>query len=295
MIAEIRKALLAITGVAEKDKKDVMILAAANTAQLDGEFTALEKEIAENTKETVFEELDLLLKAWGLTANVGWRKVGWISAHQMIPTTYEIAFAAAELNSSSYDEALKLVCHDHYPLRVAFNKAVKGEELFKYVAFNIGNLGLQSFGEFCFFVDNATAAGFVNLVFLKGNSLDCYAIDGQQLDMGSLEQDIAIKSLVEKLVAIKHREDIVKGHTGTDWVDKVCNGDGYVEGLLIDDLTINKVNCVKIDKKIDDGYTTTAINLQFGGEVSSDAADMLHNYINAKAALKELGLTIQIV
>jgi hypothetical protein len=221
--------------------------------------------------------------------------VSWIAEHQRIPTTYDIAYTTAADVRCSYEDALKKVCNQHYPLRIEFNKAVKNEELFKYVAFNLGNLGLQSFGEFCFFVDNATASAFDNLVFLKGNSLDCYALVGDQLDMEKLERDISLKELVAKLVAVKHRDDIIQGDAGSDWAGKVCNGKGYVEGLLIDDLTLANINCVKIDSKIDNDFVMAALSLSYGEAIRSDEADMVNNYMTAKNTLKDLGLTINII
>jgi hypothetical protein len=295
MIAEIKAQLRKISGVEDDAKKDLLELARDNSDHIKKLFAEILKEIDDDLKNESYEYLKSLVKDWGLSVNIGWRKVDWLLENGKIPTTYEIAMAKSVSKQMEFEPALKELCNEHYELRIKFNMAIKDEELFKYTALNIGNLGVPSFGEFCLFFENDLTVKFSGLTFIKGNSLDDYRDATDGLNMEKLFKDISTVELVNELVSIKHIDDIVNKITKSGWSDKVCCNDCYVEGIVIDELKIENVQCVKIDAKYDTQYTFAAFDFNYDEEISEIDAAMANNYLLAKEKLIQAGLNIKIV
>ena len=77
-------------------------------------------------------------------------KVMWVIDNGYICNTYDITKSISIDENRPFDEVLREKCKDHYSLRIKFYEAIEDEELFKYLAINIGNKGLQTYGRFCF-------------------------------------------------------------------------------------------------------------------------------------------------
>lgn len=294
MEAKIKEELRKITGVDENSKRDLFSLAKENDPQIKKQFDQNEEKIKEVKKEASLNSLMELMTQWGLTVNMGWQKVLWVCNHGRITTTYEMAMIASNDDKSDYKTALKKVCSLHYDLRLKFNKEIKSEELFKYTALNIGNLGLQSFGEFCFYFEPKIVLKLNGLTFIKGNSLDAYADKNNDLDLDRLLKDISSKDLIKELAATKHLDEIINETSKEVWPKVICNDKCYIEGVVIDELGLAHVSCVKINSDYDSQFTKVAADLRYEEEASTIDGDMLNNYLNAKNELSKKGVTIQI-
>ena len=292
MITNIKEELKKINKVDDDGKLDIFALAKKNNDYINSLFTTVVKEIADDFK---IEFITKLLEQWGLTINMGWKKVYWVCENGRVATTYEIAMNRANIERIDYEDALKEVCQLHYELRLNFNKAIKDEELFKYTAFNIGSLGIETFGEFCFYFENATATKLDGLTFIKGNSLDSYSDGKNNLNLDELFKDISTKELINELITIKHKEYIINELEEKEWPSKICNDSCYVEGVVTDELKLELIKCVKIDAEYDEQYTKVALDLRYNEETTTIDRDMLNNYLTAKDKLDKAGIAIKIV
>lgn len=295
MINRIKAELRTICNVDDDVKIDLLEKAKLNNDQIAELFKITQEEIRKSSKEKSYYVLLELLEGWGLSVNKGWRKVLWTCKNKRIATTYEIALTYSEEKGIDYASALKEICKLHYDLRLIFNKKIRNEELFKYTAVNIGNLGLQNFGEFCFCINNLTSKNLINLALIKGNSLDSYSDADFSLDFDRLLKDISSIEMIKELISIKHKYEIINETNKIDWPNKICNNNCYIEAVVLDELDIKKINCVKIDSNYNSQFNKVAFRLKYGEDVSTIEADMLSNYISAKKELESTGINIEIV
>jgi hypothetical protein len=291
----IKEELRILTGIEDTAKKDLFAFADANNGKLKEQFEKLVSEFKKNSKEKSLELLMNLIKEWGLTINMGWKKVTWVCDNGRMCTTYDIAKSKSHSEQKGFEVALKEVCNSYYDLRIEFHKEIKNEELFKYTAFNIGNLGLQSFGEFCFYFENKIVQSLSVIVFIKENSLDNYTDNHNHIEIGKLLEDICTIKLIKELVTVKHSKDIQDEIAEKDWPNKICDDDCYIEGVVIDELKLSEVQYVGIEKTLDKQYEKISMDLKYNLPVSTIDADMANNYLIAKDKLEKAGVNIKIM
>lgn len=278
------------------NKLDLMEFAISNDKIIEQRFKVLSEEMKLDSNNQFFNSLITKLSQWGLTINLDEKKVMWVTQNGRICNTYDIAKTVSDREGRPFLEVLKERCRDHYELRIKFNTHIKNEETFKYLAVNIGNLGLQTFGRFCFCFENNYTSILTGVFFIKANSLDSYSFPNRtDLDIDRLIGDLSTKRFLKELITLKHKVEIDTKVPLENWPDIICSDNCYVESVVIDELDLTTVAYVKIAKDYNDQFDKTALNILFNNSaIKTGDGDFLSNYFEAWEAIEKAGIKILI-
>jgi hypothetical protein len=225
-------------------------LAKGNAHNLQRQFEAMEKSLPDqNARDRLSELIEMLSEKWSISINIkASDMIGFLDSgkHKNI---YEVFNGDAALIKDKLKK---------YPRRLDFDAAFENGENFRYAALNIGNLGLQHFGDFCIIIEKPVAARYEQLVFLKYDSLSSDPLNGlpryfnqNDVAMDKVEQDISDRYHQPHLTALKCFPKLDSASSGT-WKDVVCNNkeNDYIEAITVSDIPVEDVAVVRINREV---------------------------------------------
>lgn len=145
---------------------------------------------------------------------------------------FEFAERRAREQSRPVDDVLREGLGRYYDRRLAFEHAMGGGRRFYYAAMNIGGLGAPRYGPYCVVLRQGPAVAMPSEpLWVEEDSLKgpWWTEDG--LDEGCLSQSVALPSDGHVLAALKLTNAGVPGPE-SEWANRLCNHDEYMEALL---------------------------------------------------------------
>ena len=194
-------------------------------------------------------------------------------------------------SGTSVEKAIEKRLKTYYKSRIIFDHTFEDGEKFKYGALTIGGLGLQNYGECCVMVEKEKARKFILLAFIKRDSLKY--IDGDQVNIRQLSQDIADRECIHFLAALKHENDIKKIPTD-EWASLICCNDCYIEAITTDAILSNHIASVRLSKKYYD-FFSDLLYKDFISDISDEERFLLYDFKNMQELLYKQGIKLEVI
>jgi len=189
------------------------------------------------------------------------------------------------------EEAIRKHLGSYYKSRTTFDRMFENGEKFKYGALTIGGLGLREFGEYCVVIKRKQSKDYVSLAFIKKESLDY--VDGDQLDIKRLRQDVADRESVHFLAVLKHEGDI-KSIPADEWASLICRDGCYIEAVTADDILNNHIERIWISKE--DCYLYYVyLYMDYLSSLPDFEKHVLFEFLNIQELSKKHGIKLEVI
>lgn len=129
--------------------------------------------------------------------------------------------------------------------RQAFEGCFQQGERFLYGALNLGNVGLEDYGDWCVVFGEVAMAAWTCIASLPDNSLERYTSLGSPIDRDGVMHDVAPWGEVPQVAAIKHRNSLPE-KAPNDWPNEVCHDYTYVECIVVDEVQVGHIEALRI-------------------------------------------------
>lgn len=161
--------------------------------------------------------------------------------------THEWAEEQSRLSGRPAEDILRERLQRFYEQRMAFDRAFRDGERFRYGALNAGGAGLREYDPYCAVLRDTFSASLTDVAYLPGDSLKiCFAADGS-LDCGAAERYAAPHSHRHILVANERAKEV--STTGRkEWHKLVTSPNRYFEVIFLGEVTLNSIDSVRMLK-----------------------------------------------
>jgi len=206
---------------------------------------------------------------------------------------HEWAQEQSRLSGRSAEDALRERLHKFYDKRVAFDRAFKGGEQFRYGALNAGGAGLPEYDPWCIILTRDFITSLPDIAYLPGDSLTiCFSADGA-FDVSVVEGRTAPHTHRHLMVA-KERASEVPLTDKRDWAGIVASPGRYFEVIFIGDVSLNAVECVRVLKTEYDRMWDMAF-ASFGRKLGVAERALVHDFVQMRRGVVDGRIQVEVV
>jgi hypothetical protein len=207
--------------------------------------------------------------------------------------TYEWAREQARLSGRRAEDALRERLHKFYDRRIAFDRAFKNGEAFRYGALNAGGAGLPEYDPYCVVLTRDFQTSLTDVALLPGDSLKiCIAADGT-LD-AAVVQNRTAPHTHRHLMAATERASEVHPTDKRDWAGLVASPGRYFEVIFIGDVALNTVKCVRVLKTEYERMWEMAF-ASFGRKLGDAERALVHDFVQMRRGVVDGKIQVEVV
>lgn len=206
---------------------------------------------------------------------------------------YEWAQEQSRLSGRSAAEALRERLGKFCDKRMAFDRAFKNGEAFRYGALNAGGAGLPEYAPYCAVLNREFQASLSDVALLPGDSLKiCLAADGT-LNVAVVQNKTA--PLTHRhLMAATERAGEVGSTAKRDWTGLVASPGRYFEVILIGDVSLDALECVRVLRTEYDRMWEMAF-ASFGRKLGDAERALVHDFVQMRRGVVDGRIQVEIV
>ena len=200
-------------------RRNAIVLAEANRAQLHQQYDAACKRLADAHKQIELDEFLFQIALWTVSMNMReddlafFLELGW--HRNIVHKTVDEREAYLQLGGSraqipSLQATMELNDPKWYPKRIAYRATIQNEENFKYGALYAGGEGLSKYGHYTVILKRDAVQTYTEMLILWEDSL-MYVDKDYIFDELRYAGGLACKDNSQELAVVKHESDLYAG------------------------------------------------------------------------------------
>ena len=206
---------------------------------------------------------------------------------------HEWAQEQSRLSGRSAEDALRERLHKFYDKRVAFDRALKNGQQFRYGVLNAGGAGLPEYGPYCAVLTREFQASLSDIAMLPGDSLNiCFASDGS-FDPAAVLSRTAPYSH-RHLMAARERASELGPTDKRDWAALVASPGRYFEVVFVGDVSLNTVKCVRV-LKTEYARMWDMAFASFGRDLGDAERALVHDFVQMRRGVVDGTIQLEVV
>jgi hypothetical protein len=206
---------------------------------------------------------------------------------------YEWAQEQSRLSGRPAEDVLRERLHRYYDRRVAFDRAFKDGERFRYGFLNAGGAGLPEYDPYCMVLTRTFQSSLSEAACLPGDSLTiCFAATG------------AFRQNAVELLAVSHshRHFMVAKERATEviavgkqaWPALVASPGRYFEVVFIGEFSRDAVACIRVSKAEHDRMWDLAF-ASFGRRLGDAERALVNDFVQLRRAVLDGNVHVEVV
>ena len=272
---------------------DLFAIADANAPAIEERFQAVLAEMPAERAALVREFASWVRTNALISINVKLYVVGDLLNGEPLRNAYEFVDELARLSGLAAEELMRGCLKGYYERRVAFDRAFKDGERFRYGAMHAGGAGLTDYGPYCVVLTRGFQESLAEIAYLPGDSLNiCFAADGT-LD-GDAVRRCATPHTHRHVMAASARATEIPALDKGQWHKLVALQGRHFEAIFIGDVSLQAVECVCVLKAEND-QMWELLFASFGREAEDAERALAHDFVVLQRGVAEGRLRLEVV
>jgi len=272
---------------------DLFAIAEANATAIEQRFQAVVAEMPPEQAALVREFASWVEAKALISINVRLYVVEDILNGKSHQNTYEFAEERARQSGRATEDILRERLQPFYERRVAFDRAFRGGQKFRYGAMHAGGAGLTDYGPYCVVLTRTFQESLAEIAYLRGGSLEiCVGADAT-FDQEAVRCCAAPHTHRHLMAAIERASEI-PALEKREWYKLVASQTRYFEVIFIGEVSLNAVECVCVLKAENDRMWELAF-ASFGRKLDDGERALAHDYVVVGRAASEGRLRLEVV